>query len=116
MAMHHGGCHCGAVRWQADTGVDKGLVCNCSICTKRGSILHFVPDTSFTLESGADRLTEYRFNKHAIAHLFCDTCGILSFARGTAPDGTKMVALNLRCVDGIDLKAIEVTEYDGASV
>jgi len=31
------------------------------------------------------------------------------------PDGTPMVALNLRCVDGLDLKTLPVVEYDGAS-
>lgn len=115
MATHTGGCHCGAVRFTAETEVSQGIACNCSICRKRGTLLHFLPAKDFTLERGEEGLTDYQFNKRVIHHLFCSTCGILSFARGAMPDGTQMVALNLRCVDGLDLNSLTVVEYDGAS-
>jgi hypothetical protein len=50
-----------------------------------------------------------------IHHLFCATCGIQSFARGAAPDGTVMVAINVRCLDGVDVKSLSPIEHDGAS-
>ena len=115
MAKHGGGCHCGAVRWTAETEISQAMSCNCSICRKRGSLLHFLPEAGFTLEKGAERLTDYTWNKHVIHHLFCDTCGILSFARGQAPDGTRMVALNVRCIEALDLDAIKIVPFDGAS-
>jgi hypothetical protein len=114
MATHEGGCHCGAVRWRAETEISQAISCNCSICRKRGSLLHFVPEGDFTLQTGQERLTDYTW--HAIHHLFCDTCGILSFGRGTAPDGTKMVALNVRCIEALDLGGLKVVEIDGASL
>lgn len=113
---HSGGCHCGAVRYEVDAPVfESGVACNCSICNKSGSVLSFVPAAAFRLLTGEDVLTDYRFNKHVIHHVFCARCGIKSFARGRQPDGTPMVAINLRCVDGVDVTKLQVHHYDGAS-
>jgi hypothetical protein len=112
---HLGGCHCGKVKYEVEMNFEKAISCNCSICMKRGSLLDFVPETSFKLLSGQDELTDYQFNKKVIHHLFCKTCGILSFGKGSAPDGTKMVAINVRCLEGVDLKKIKIQEYDGRS-
>src|SRR5687768_3256700 len=106
--MHKGGCHCGAVRYHVDVDLAKpAIVCNCSICSRSGTMLSFVPAGSFTLEQGGDALVSYHFNKRHIDHLFCKTCGIKSFARGKAPDGSEMVAVNVRCLDDLDLAKIE---------
>ena len=48
--------------------------------------------------------------------MFCKTCGIKSFARGKRPDGTEMVAINVRCLDGIDLAKVERKQFDGAKL
>lgn len=114
---HTGGCHCGKVRYEVDLKLQKALSCNCSVCIKRGSLLDFVPESKFKLLSGEENLISYQFNKHVLHHLFCNNCGIVSFVRGAvAPDGTKVVAINLRCLDNVDLSGLEVTEYDGRSV
>jgi len=111
---HHGGCHCGAVRYRADLDLDKGgLTCNCSICSRSGTILSFIPAAKFTLEKGSDQLVSYQFNKRHIDHLFCKTCGIKSFARGKAPDGSEMVAVNVRCLDDVELSKVPTKEFDG---
>jgi hypothetical protein len=57
----------------------------------------------------------YQFNKHVIHHLFCSTCGIQSFAKGRGPDGSEMVAINARCLDGVDPAALKVKAIDGRS-
>lgn len=113
---HFGGCHCGKVRFEVEMNVENALSCNCSICTKRGSLLDFVPESSFKILSGADNLTDYQFNKKVIHHLHCKDCGILSFGKAVASDGTKMVAINMRCLDGIDLSKLKIKEYDGRSI
>ena len=111
-----GGCHCGAVRYEATTKLEGGATCNCSICSKAGTVLTFVPTTGFKVLSGEDKLTEYRFHKKNIAHLFCSVCGIKSFARGKRPDGSDMIAINLRCLDDLDLSKVPTREYDGKSL
>lgn len=113
MSRHQGGCHCGAVKFEVE-GVDLGsaITCNCSICSKRGSILAFVPAAQFHLKKGQDMLTEYLFNKKVIKHLFCKKCGILSFAYGEA-NGAKMAAINVRCLDDIDVSKLKTTQVNG---
>lgn len=110
-----GSCHCGKVSYDVDLAVDSAISCNCSMCRRKGTLLTFVPEASFSLKSGDEVLTDYLFNKHAIHHLFCSSCGVTSFARGVAPDGKKMVAINVRCLDGVELDALKIQKFDGAS-
>ena len=113
MKKHSGGCHCGRVRYEVETDLASVISCNCSICSKKGLILTFVPKERFSLVSGEGDLADYRFNKHVIHHLSCATCGVESFARGTAPDGAEMVAINVGCLDDLDLSALTPTQFDG---
>ena len=113
---HAGGCHCGKVRYEVDMNLANALSCNCSICMKKGTLLDFVPAESFKLLSGEQDLTRYQFNKKVIDHLFCKHCGVQSFAIGAAPDGKKVVAVNVRCLDNIDLSKLTVQEYNGKDV
>lgn len=114
-AHYTGGCHCGAVRYAFTGELNGAIACNCSICSKTGTLLVFVPGARFTLLAGREMLTDYQFNKHHIHHLFCSRCGIRSFAQGDAPDGSPMVAVNVRCLDDIDLATVEVRHHDGKS-
>lgn len=111
-----GGCHCGKVRYEADLALSQVMACNCSICQRVGALLTFVGADHFRLTQGEDELSDYQFNHHRVHHYFCKTCGIRSFARGTAPDGRQMVAINARCLEGVDLDALTVTHFDGRSL
>jgi hypothetical protein len=113
---HNGGCHCGKVRYRVEMNLANAISCNCSICAKRGSLLDFVPESNFQLLSGENDLNDYQFNKKVIHHLFCKNCGVASFGRGSAPDGTKIVTINIRCLDDVDLSLIKIREYDGRSI
>jgi hypothetical protein len=112
---YEGGCHCGAVRYEVETDLAQVMSCNCSNCSKRGLLLNFVMPDRFTLLSGDGELVDYRFNRKVIEHLFCPACGIESFARGRKPDGTAMVAINVRCLDGVDLASLQTISVDGRS-
>ena len=117
MATQQGGCHCGAVRYTVEVDLSQpAITCNCSICSRSGTMLSFVPAASFTLEKGADQLVSYQFNRKHIDHLFCKTCGIKSFARGKAPDGKEMVAVNVRCLDNVDLSKVPTKDFDGRAL
>ena len=60
-----------------------------------------------------DAAATYLFNKHVIKHRFCPTCGIHPYGEGTDPKGRAMAAINLRCIEDLDLEAIPVQHYDG---
>ena len=117
VSTQQGGCHCGAVRYQVEIDPDaQAISCNCSMCGRSGTLLAFVPESAFKLEKGEGNLTDYQFNKHVIHHVFCKTCGIKSFARGTGPRGP-MVAINMRCLDNVDVfkAAGGAKQFDGKS-
>ncbi|MBI4836058.1 MAG: GFA family protein [Candidatus Abawacabacteria bacterium] len=111
-----GSCHCKQVRFEVDAEIEKAMACNCSICAKRGSLLVFVPEEKFSLISGEDVLTDYQFGKRVIHHYFCSLCGILSFGAGSDAEGKKMRAINVRCLDDIDLDQISIHHFDGKSL
>lgn len=113
---HKGSCHCGKVRYEVTADFSQPVIsCNCSICRRKGTLLSFVPADAFQLISGKDEVTDYQFNTKNIHHLFCKTCGVTSFATGTTPDGGRMVAINMRCLEDVDLKTLQIMEFDGAS-
>lgn len=109
-----GSCHCGNIRFTAAGQPTEALSCNCSICRRKGSVLHFVTPETFILETSRDQITVYEFNKHVVRHQFCKTCGCAPFAEVSKPDGSTMVAINLRCADDIDLSQLTISEFDGA--
>jgi Uncharacterized conserved protein len=113
MQTYQGGCHCGTVRYEATTDLETVISCNCSHCSKRGLLPTFVTPDRFRLLSGEDALEDYQFNRKVIHHLRCRHCGIESFARGKAPDGSEMIAVNARCLDGIDVGSLKLTPFNG---
>jgi hypothetical protein len=93
-----GSCHCGRIRYTLDEDPAGAMACN-----------------RFALQGSRDDIAVYTFGSHNIRHQFCKTCGCAPFGEGTGPGGEAMVAVNLRCAD-IDLDAIKVDEFDGASL
>jgi len=113
---YSGSCHCGRVRYEATVDLTQVLECNCSHCQRKGLLLSFISPSQFTLQSGEQDLTAYQFNKKIIQHLFCRTCGVQPFARGTMPDGSPAIAINLRCLEGVDLDALKPMPFDGRNM
>jgi hypothetical protein len=114
--VYKGSCHCGAVAYEAEGDLKQVMECNCSICSRKGSLLWFIPRDKFRLLTPEDKLTTYTFNKHVINHRFCAPCGIHPFAEGTDPKGNRMAAINARCLEGIDLASLEVKHFDGRAL
>lgn len=110
-----GSCHCGNVAFEVEGEITNALACNCSICQRKGSLLWFVPRARFRLLTPEDAAGTYLFNKHVIKHRFCPTCGMHPYAEGVDPNGNATAAINIRCLDDIDLTTIPVQHYDGRS-
>jgi hypothetical protein len=112
---HKGSCHCGQVSFEVDGDLQQAMECNCSHCSRKGYLLWFVPRAQFALLSGADALTAYTFNKHRIAHQFCAKCGCAPFAFGKDPSGAEMAAINVRCLEKVELSSLKRVPVDGRS-
>ena len=114
---HAGSCHCGKIAFDLEGDIKEVINCNCSLCRRRGSLLWFAPRDALVLTTPESDLATYTFNKHHIQHHFCTTCGISPFGEADHPkSGTRMVAVNVRCLPHVDLKALSVNEYDGAKL
>ena len=106
-----GGCHCGAVRFEAELPEQPvpALDCNCSVCTMTGFLHVVVPHEQFELVSGSDTLVSYRFRTGAAEHLFCGRCGVKSFYQPRShPDSW---SVNAHCLDQQVELAVE--PFDG---
>jgi len=106
-----GGCHCGAVRFEAELPAPPvpALDCNCSICRATGFLHIVVPHEEFELLTGRDVLISYRFGTGAAEHLFCGRCGVKSFYQPRShPDAW---SVNANCLDESVELAIET--FDG---
>ena len=112
MTIHHGGCHCGAVRFEVEAPARVTVSeCNCSICAMTGFLHLIVPASRFRLLAGADGLTSYTFGTGVAKHLFCRHCGIKSFyVPRSNPDG---YSVNLRCLDQGTIEHADIEPFDG---
>ena len=109
---YQGSCHCGEVQFEVDADLDHVRVCDCSICRKRGALIHRVPSDALRLLTPLDDLVLYQFHTHVARDYFCPTCGIMPFRRPrTAED---VWGVNVRCLDDVDLDAIPIKRVFGS--
>ena len=117
MATHEGSCHCGRIAFTLEGDVTEAMDCNCSLCRRRGGLLWFAPREALVLKTPEGDLSTYTFNKHHIRHHFCAVCGIAPYGEAAHPKtGAQMVAVNVRCLPGVELAGLKVTPFDGASL
>lgn len=106
-----GGCHCGAVRFEAELPDPPvaALACNCSVCRMTGFVHVMVPHEQFDLLTGRDTLASYRFGTGSAEHLFCSKCGVKSFYQPRShPESW---SLNANCFDR--QVELEIERFDG---
>ncbi|HEV2211957.1 MAG TPA: GFA family protein [Gammaproteobacteria bacterium] len=111
--VHKGSCHCGRVRYEVDGESPEVTECNCSICQQRGYLLWFFPGEKLKLLTPESELRYYTFNTHKIRHYFCPECGSAPFGMGQDGKGNPMAAVNVRCLEDVDLKALKIKSFDG---
>ena len=74
---YKGTCHCGAFQFSlADISIKSVIICNCSLCTKKGYLWIYPGRGQFQSTKGDfGSLQHYQFGVDKRAHLFCPTCG-----------------------------------------
>jgi len=112
MQSYQASCHCGAIKFSFDSEpITKGVRCNCSFCSKRGTMISLVPGENFKFEAQEDSLGTYQWGKMQAKHHFCKHCGISTFSETTRRPGQFIV--NLGCVEDVDTFSLDVTVFDG---
>lgn len=114
--IYKGSCHCGEVAFEVEGEITGAVVCNCSICARKGALLWAVPRSDLRLLGPEEKLRSYTFNNHVIVHRFCETCGMHPYAEQENAEDGPAAYVNLRCIEGLDLQAIPVMEFDGRSM
>jgi len=111
-----GSCHCGRIAFEVEGEPKEVLACNCSICLRKGSLLWFVPRPKLHLRTPETDMSTYTFNKHVIRHHFCPTCGIQPLAEAKDPQGNPMAAINVRCLESVDVLSLPVKNFNGRAL
>jgi len=137
---YHGSCHCGAVTTAVrikgsleDGTYDRLLMeCNCSYC-RLGGFVWMYPQSNELVIQGRDNVSFYKFGNKIWRKLFCKTCGV-NIGSEVNPDMTEdeiaalpelyqqfrtshinARPLNLRVVNGLDVKTLKPGRGDGFS-
>ena len=109
---YRGSCHCGKTQFEVDADLDHVRSCDCSLCRRRGTLLHRVEAADLRLLTPLEDLTLYQWHTKTAKDYFCPICGMLPFRRPrTAPH---LWSVNVRCLEGVDLAAIPVEHLRGS--
>lgn len=114
--IYKGSCHCGQIAFEVEGEISKVMDCNCSICSRKGSLLWFVPRQRFRLMTPEKNLSTYTFGGGSVKHRFCPKCGIHPFGEGADPSGNQIAAVNVRCLEGVDISALSIEHFDGRAL
>lgn len=115
--QYQGSCHCGNVAFDLEITppLEKVIDCNCSHCSRKGYLLAFVPRAQLMLKTPLENLSTYTFNRHFIQHQFCTRCGVAPFGFAKNREGEDTAAVNVRCLENIDLNGLKRELVDGRS-
>ena len=112
---YKGSCHCGQIAFDVEGDLEQAMECNCSHCSRKGYLMWFVPRQQLTLSAPDADIATYTFNKHVIKHHFCPRCGCAPFGEGSDQQGNTKAAINVRCLENVDLSALKIVQVDGRS-
>ncbi len=105
MTSYPGRCHCGVVRLDFRTDKPPGQWplrrCTCSFCVRFGGVYTSDPSGEIAVHSNL-KLKRYRFGQRTADFLSCPTCGVYVGAMCEI-EGSKLVVLNIRVLDGVEL-------------
>jgi hypothetical protein len=111
------------VRFEVDLELDHVRACDCSICRRRGALIHRVEPERLRLLTPLADLTLYQWHTRTAEDYFCPTCGILPFRRPSQRTPREIAegvpefsgwGINVRCLDDVELDGIPVRRISGS--
>ena len=125
MRTYKASCHCGRIRFEVDADLDHVRSCDCSVCSRRGALIHRVGKEKLRLLVPWESMTLYQWRSRTARDYFCPKCGILPFRRPSDPTPQELVegvlpfdgwGVNVRCLEGVDLPSIPVRKIFGSRI
>jgi len=110
-----GSCHCGNVQFEL-TNIPEWLTsCNCSICTKLGTIWAHDEISSIILKYDVSKTSTYIWGDKTLAFHTCKTCGCTTHWESL--DSTKLsrMGVNFKMCSEHDISRYRVRTWDGAN-
>ena len=114
MTTYVGTCHCGAVEFEIQCDLETPIRCNCSLCIRRGAVMHYVESENFRLVRGEQALVPYEFGPKTGTHYFCGKCGVFPFFHSRW-QGESTYGVNTGCLQGVNPYELSAELIDGAS-
>src|SRR5262245_11071550 len=110
--IHHGSCHCGAIRYTATLDLTKASRCNCSVCTKLATIGCLAKPEDVVLTAGEP--ASYEWGGKVAKRYFCRDCGAHCFSKGYLEEiGGAFASVNLYTLDDVDPYTLPLVHWDG---
>lgn len=113
---YQGSCHCGHIAFEVEGELGDVTDCNCSMCQRKGALHWFVSRDQLHLNTPDADTSTYTFGAQTIQNRFCPHCGIHAFGEGTDPSGKRIAAVNVRCLENVDIAALTVKHFDGRAL
>lgn len=111
--MVKGSCHCGAVRIEVPRPPEWVGDCNCSSCSKLGTLIAYYPDAEVSVEG---ETVTYIWGDKMIGLHHCPICGCYTHWKTLGEDFGKM-GVSARLLDGFDAKiAATICTFEGEPV
>jgi len=114
-----GSCHCKAIQFEVAEAPTELTTCNCSLCSKRGTLVAYYPLAQFKLTTSPNRVETYQWGDYLGEHNFCGVCGMNThskfpdFSTGELDFENPRIAVNARLLDDFDVSSLPVTHLNG---
>ncbi|MEJ0065274.1 MAG: GFA family protein [Caulobacteraceae bacterium] len=107
-------CHCGAVKFAAETAPADVTDCNCSICRRLGALWAYYQRPEIRFEADNGPTDAYVWNRRILEFHRCRSCGCVTHWSAVDRSYERM-GVNARLMSPEILAQIPVSHFDGAS-
>lgn len=112
--MIHGQCHCGNIKLSLDKRPETLTSCNCSVCSRYGSLWGYYPENKVAIVVGEHEMKSYCWGDRYINFHHCGNCGSVTHYTSTEKANSDKVGVNFRMFDENIRHEITIRRFDGA--
>ena len=113
--MHHGSCHCGAIRITIPSTPLVATDCNCSRCRRIGGPWVYFEFGTVKIEADPENMAEYIWGDKTLRSTHCRICGCVTHWEPLDPKAVAKQGVNLGNFDPELIAAVRVRKFDGAN-